>query len=92
MRDSSLTQAAFDSPRAESSLVQPGRLKKISELSVDNFEEVSPVLIQPFKRKRHVKADPSVFKDVFKDSLSSSSQSVVDVPNRYSHQFDTRFL
>jgi hypothetical protein len=82
MRDFSLTQAAFDSPKEKSSALPPAQLKRNSELSVDNFEEISPILIQPFKRQRRMKADPSVFKDVFKGSASSSSYSMVDVPNR----------
>jgi hypothetical protein len=61
--------AAFASPKAKSSALPPAQLKRIAELSADNFEETNPILIQPFKRRRHVKADPPVSKDVFKDSL-----------------------
>jgi hypothetical protein len=40
------------------------------------------VLSQPLKRRRGMRADPSAFKDAFKDTTSSESLSVEDEPNR----------
>lgn len=82
MRDFSVTQAAFDSPKAKSSAVPPVQPERISDLSVDNFEDISPIVTRPFRKRRRVIADLSVFKDVFKDSASFSSSSVTDVPDR----------
>ncbi|KDR11152.1 hypothetical protein L798_14934 [Zootermopsis nevadensis] len=74
--------AAFDSPKAKSSAVPPVQPERISDLSVDNFEDISPIVTRPFRKRRRVIADLSVFKDVFKDSASFSSSSVTDVPDR----------
>jgi hypothetical protein len=57
------------------------QLERTGELSVGDIEE-SPVLSQPLKRRRGMKADPSAFKDAFKHTTSSESHSVEGVPNR----------
>jgi hypothetical protein len=61
--------------------VPAAQLERTGELSVDDIEE-SRVLSQPMKRRRGMRGDPSAFKDAFKDTTSSESHSVVDVPNR----------
>jgi hypothetical protein len=61
--------------------VSAAQLERTGELSVDDIKE-SRVLSQPLKRRRGMRADPSAFKDAFKDTTSSESLSVEDKPNR----------
>jgi hypothetical protein len=56
--------------------------KRRIDISVEDVEESSPVLRQPFRRGKHPKPDAPLFEDVFKDSPPPSDHSKVDGPNR----------
>jgi hypothetical protein len=78
----SFTKAAFSSPKAQISAVSLSQPKRVGEISVEGLEETSPILSQPFKRRRNVKANPSAFEEAFKDSVISSINSTRDVTDR----------
>jgi hypothetical protein len=77
-----LPQAAFTRLTRQSSVVLPPQPKGGDEISVEGLEEASPIVSQPFKRRRNVKTDPSVFQSVLKDLATSSPNSEEDVSNR----------
>jgi hypothetical protein len=61
------------------SLSQP---KRVGEISVEGVAETSPILSQPFKRRKNVKANPSAFEEAFKDFVASSINSTQDITDR----------
>jgi hypothetical protein len=68
-------KAAFATHISHISEVSQSRPKRASEISVEGFEETSPILSQPFKRRRNIKANPSAFEKAFEDFVSSSMDS-----------------
>jgi hypothetical protein len=53
-----------------------------NEISFEGPEEASPVVSQPFKRRRNVKTNPSVFEAVFEEYGTSPGISEENVSNR----------
>jgi hypothetical protein len=80
--DISFIQAAFTSVTPQSSVMLPTRPKGGGEISAEDLEEASPVVSQPFKRRRNVKTNPSIFKEAFDGLATPSPNSVVDGSNR----------
>jgi hypothetical protein len=80
--DFSFTKAAFISPKPQISDVSQSRPKRVSDISVEGLVETSPILSQPFKRRRNIKANPSAFEEAFKDSVASSVDSKGCVTDR----------
>lgn len=60
-------EAAITSHKSHISEVSITQPKRVSEISVEGLEETSPILSQPFNRRRTVKANPSAFEEAFKD-------------------------
>jgi hypothetical protein len=52
------------------------------EISFKDTEEAAPVVSQPFKRRRNVKTNPSVFEAVFEEHITSPHTSEENVSNR----------
>jgi hypothetical protein len=82
VRDISFIQAAFTRSTPQRSAILPPQPKGDDEISVEGLEEASPVVSQPFMRRRNVKTNPTVFHEAFEDFLITSSNSVEDVSNR----------
>lgn len=80
--DFSFIKAAFTSPKAQISAVSLSQPKRVGEISVEGLEETSPVLSQPFKRRRNIKANPSAFEEAFKDFILSATDATHDVTDR----------
>ena len=51
----------ISSSTTQSSVILPSQAKGGDEISFEGPEEDSPVVSQPFKRRRNVKTNPSVF-------------------------------
>jgi len=60
----------------------PSQGKGDAEISFEGTEEASPVVSQPFKKRRNVKIDPSVFDAVFEEHKTSPHTSEENVSNR----------
>jgi len=52
------------------------------EISFKDTEEAGPVVSQPFKRRRNVKTNPSVFEAVLEEHITSPHTSEENVSNR----------
>jgi hypothetical protein len=61
----SLIQAAFISPTPQISAILPPHLKGVGEISVENREMASPIVSQPFEKRRYVKTNPFLFPSCF---------------------------
>jgi len=70
------------SSTSQSSVILPSQAKGGNEISFEGPEEASPVISQPFKRRRNVKTNPSVFEAVFEDYVTSPGTSEENVSNR----------
>jgi len=71
----------INSSTSLSSVILPSQGKEGDEISVEDTEEASPVVSQPFKRRRNVKTNPSVFQDV-EDFMTSHHTADENVSNR----------
>lgn len=74
-------QAMFTAA-AQSSVMLPTQPKVGGEISVEDLEEASPIISQPFKRRRNVKTNPSVFQEALDSFATSFPNSVEDVSTR----------
>jgi hypothetical protein len=66
----------------QSSVILPSQGKGGDEISFKDTEEPSPVVSQPFKRRRNVKTNPSVFEAVLEEHVTSPHTSEENVSNR----------
>ena len=64
------------------SVILPSQRKGDAEISFEGTEEASPVVSQPFKKRRNVKINPSVFDAVFEEHKTSPHTSEENVSNR----------
>ena len=71
-----------NSSTSQTSVILPSQAKGGDEISFEDPEEASPVVSQPFKRRRNVKTNPSVFEAVFEDHITSPRTSEENVSNR----------
>jgi hypothetical protein len=78
----SLPQAALTRSTRQSSVILPPQPKGSDEISAEDLEEASPILSQPFKRRRTGKTNPSLFQDAFADFVASATECVEDPSNR----------
>jgi len=60
----------------------PSQGKGGDEISFEEPEEASNFVSQPFKRRRNVKTNPSVFEAVLEEDITSSHTSEENVSNR----------
>jgi hypothetical protein len=67
---------------SQSSVILPSQAKGGDEISFEDLEEASPVVYQPFKRRRNVKTNPSVFEAVIEEYVTSPRSSEENVSNR----------
>jgi hypothetical protein len=67
---------------SQTSVILPSQAIGGDEISFEGPEEASPVVSQPFKRRRNVKIDPSVFEAVFEEFVTLSHASEENVSNR----------
>jgi hypothetical protein len=67
---------------SQTSVILPSQAKGGDEISFESPEEASPVVSQPFKRRRNVKTNPSVFEAVFEEHITSHRASEENVSNR----------
>jgi hypothetical protein len=72
----------ISSSTTQSSVILPLQAKGGDEISFEGPEEASPVVSQPFKRRRNVKTNPSVFEAVFEEHITSPRASEENVSNR----------
>ena len=72
----------INSSTSQSSVILPLQGKGHDEIAFEGTEEASPVVSQPFKRKRNVKINPSVFEAVFEEYETSRHTSEENVSNR----------
>jgi len=70
------------SPTSQSTVILPSQGKGGDEISFEDTEEASPVVSQPFKRRRNVKTNPSVFETVFEEYRTSPHTTEESVSNR----------
>jgi hypothetical protein len=70
------------SSTSQSSVILPSQAKGGDEISFEGPEEASPVVSQPFKKRRNVKTNPSAFEAVFEEYVTSSRTSGENVSNR----------
>jgi len=73
---------ATNSSTTKSSVILPLQAKRGDEISFEGPEEASPIVSQPFKRRRNVKTNPSIFEDVFEEYVTSPGTSEENVSNR----------
>lgn len=66
----------------QSSVILPSQSKGDGEISFEGTEEASPVVSQPFKNRRNVKTNPTIFQTVFEDFMTSALTSEENVSNR----------
>jgi hypothetical protein len=71
----------ISSSTTQSSVILPSQAKGGDEISFEDLEEASPVS-QPFKRRRNVKTNPSVFEAYFEEYVTSPPASEENVSNR----------
>jgi len=62
----------------QSTVILPSQAKGGDEISFEGPEEASPVVSQPFKKRRNVKTNPSVFEEY----VTSPGTSEENVSNR----------
>jgi hypothetical protein len=67
---------------SQSSVILSSQEKGGGEISFEGAEEASPVVSQPFKRRRNVKISPTVFEEVFDDLMTPHLTSEENVSNR----------
>jgi hypothetical protein len=72
----------ISSSTTPSSVVLPSQPKGGDEISFEGTEEAIPVVSQPFKRRRNIKTNPSVFEAVFEEYVTSPRTSEENVSNR----------
>jgi hypothetical protein len=70
-----------NSSTSQSSVILPSQGKGGDEISFEDIEEASRVVSQPFKRRRNVKTNPSVFQTV-EDFMTSPHTVDENVSNR----------
>ena len=75
-------QAAFTRSSPQRSVILPPEQKGGDEISVEDREEASLIVSQPFRRRRNAKTNPYVFKDAFEGFAIYSPNSVEVVSNR----------
>jgi len=66
----------------QSSVILPSQAKGGDEISFEGPEEASRFVSQPFKRRRNVKTNSSVFQAVFEENITSPRISEENVSNR----------
>jgi hypothetical protein len=66
----------------QSSVILASQAKGGNEISFEGPAEASPVVSQPFKRRRNVKTNPSVFEAVFEEYVTSPRANEENVSNR----------
>jgi len=71
-----------NSSTSQSSVILPLQAKGGDEISFEGPEEASPVVSQPFKRRRNVKTNPSGFEAVFEEYVTSAGTSEENVSKR----------
>jgi hypothetical protein len=67
---------------SQRSVILQTQEKGVDEISSERTEEASPVVSQPFKRRRNVKINPSVFQRVFEDFTTSPDTAEENVSDR----------
>jgi len=72
----------INSSTSHSTVILPSQGKGSDEIAFEGTEEASPVVSQPFKRKRNVKINPSVFEAVFEEYEPSPHTSEENVSKR----------
>ena len=72
----------INSSTSQRSVLLPSQGKGGDEIAFEGTEEASPVVSQPFKRRRNVKTSPSVFQAAFEEYITSSHTSEENVSNR----------
>ena len=72
----------ISSSTTQSSVILPSEAKGGDEISFEGPEEASPVVSQPFKRRRNVRINPSVFEGVFEEYVTSPGASEENISNR----------
>jgi len=72
----------ISSSTSQSTVILPSQGKGRDEIAFEGTEEASPVVSQPFKRRRNVKINPSVFEAVFEEYETSPRTSEENVSNR----------
>jgi hypothetical protein len=72
----------ISSSTTQSSVSLPSQGKGGDEISFDGLEEASPVVSQPFQRRRNVKTNPAAFEGVFEEYVTSPRTSEENVSNR----------
>jgi hypothetical protein len=78
-----LIQVAFTRSTQQRSVILPPQPRRGDESSsLEGLEEASPIVSQPFKRRRNVKTSPSLFQDAFAGFVTSATNSVEEVSNR----------
>jgi hypothetical protein len=70
-----------NSSALQSSVILPSQAKGGDEISSEDTVEASPVVSQPFKRRRNVKINPSVLQAV-EDYMTSPHTAEGNVSNR----------
>jgi hypothetical protein len=72
----------ISSSTLQSTVILPLQAKEGDEISFEGPVEASHVVSQPFKRRRHIKTNPSVFEAVFEEHVTSHHTSRENVSNR----------
>ena len=72
----------ISSSTSQSSVILPSQVKGGDEISFEGLEKASPVVTQPFKKRRNVKTSPSVFEAVLEKYITSPRTSEENVSNR----------
>jgi hypothetical protein len=67
---------------SQSSVILPLQAKGADEISSEGLEKDSPVVSQPFKRRKSKKINPTVFQTVFEDFATSPYTAEENVSNR----------
>jgi hypothetical protein len=67
---------------SQRSVILPSQAKGGDEIAFEGPEEATPVVSQPFKRRRNVKTNPALFEAVFEEYVASSRTSEEDVSSR----------
>jgi len=70
------------SSTSQSSVILPSQAKEGDEIAFEGPEEASPVVSQPFKRRRNVKINPSVFEAIIEEYVTSPGTSEENVSKR----------
>jgi len=67
---------------SQRSVILPSQAKVGDEISFEGPEKASPVVSQPFKKRRNVKTNPSVFEAVLEEYVTSPLTSEENISNR----------